>query len=320
MSDGIAALVTLSRRLGVVLLCALSIEAAPVTNLLYAWGDEGHKVVGIIAEHWLEPAVLEKIKTILAQDETHLTPDRDIASETTWADKYRDRDRNGPHPNHYDKTQQWHFVDLEVDQDPNLAAACFGMPKLAQGTLASDGPAEDCVVNKIQQFSAELADSATTAPEQLLALQFLLHLVADVHQPLHASDAHDKGGNGKRVSGAGISPHKLHQVWDTELVKVLGPDAASIAKELIGQLSDKDRKLWAQGNAEDWARETFGISKKSVYGELPAPNEMGDYVLTLDYQRHAAQIVREQLSKAGVRLAVVLHRALRTGPQPSPSH
>jgi hypothetical protein len=67
-----------------------------------------------------------------------------------WADKYRDSDRNGSRER-YDRTRQWHFVDIELDK-PNLDRACFGHPGLPSGVLASRGPAGACIVDKIDQF------------------------------------------------------------------------------------------------------------------------------------------------------------------------
>jgi hypothetical protein len=105
----------------------------------------------------------------------------DIASEATWADKYRDSDRDTTKIR-YKATGQWHFVDVELAQ-PDLASACFGHPPLPPGIPASKGPPQACVVDKINQFATELGDPATGASEQLLALKFLLHFVGDLHQP-----------------------------------------------------------------------------------------------------------------------------------------
>ena len=143
-----------------------------------AWGDEGHKVIGLIAEHYLDPAVRAKVATLLAAD-TDTLAGHDIASEATWADKYRDSDRDTTKLR-YQATRQWHFVDIELTR-PDLAAACFGHPQLPPGVLASNGSPQACVVDKIDQFAAELGDRATSASEQLLALKFLLHFVGDLH-------------------------------------------------------------------------------------------------------------------------------------------
>src|SRR3954453_9462468 len=99
---------------------------------------------------------------------------------------------------------------------------------------ASNGPEQDCAIDKIQEFAAELANPATDPEEQIVALKFLLHFIGDLHQPLHASDDHDRGGNDKRVSAAGFKAGNLHHFWDTEFVNQLGPNVNSIASDLIG--------------------------------------------------------------------------------------
>jgi nuclease S1 len=300
-----------SRRLmvSVFMFVLVMLPSPMLTRPAFAWGDEGHKVIGLIATHFLDPDVLAKVNQILAADGTHLTA-KDIASEATWADKYRDSDRHTPHPVHYTKTHDWHFVDLEISS-PDLSAACFGRPPLPTGTKATSGPAHDCVVDKIEQFAAELGNPSTSALERRRALQFLLHFVGDIHQPLHASDDQDKGGNDKHVSGGGIPANNLHHDWDTEFVKKLGPDPQTIAQTLIADISSSNQSHWSSGTADDWAMESFKVSKEHTYGKLPAPSSAGTYSLTPSYVDDATTVVGEQLSKAGVRLAFVLNEALK---------
>ena len=170
---------------GLVLTCALQAVGLEAPHPAFAWGVEGHEIIALIAERYLDPAVRAKVAALLAADTDTLT-DHDIASEATWADKYRDSDRNTTKAR-YEATWRWHFVDIEL-AEPDLASACFGHPPLPLGVPASEGPPRACVVDKIVQFAAELDNPATSAPEQLLALKFLLHLVGDLHQPLHAAD------------------------------------------------------------------------------------------------------------------------------------
>src|SRR3974390_626331 len=170
--------------IGLCQVAAVTIVLNFVSSPSYGWGDEGHEIVGLIADHYLTPAVRQKVQNLLAQDSSGLTPDTGIASEATWADKYRDADNR---TTHYEATKQWHFLDIDL-HNPDFDAACFNHPALPTGTPASAGPAQDCVVDKINQFSAELANPSTSNEEKRLALQFLLHFVGDLHQPLHASD------------------------------------------------------------------------------------------------------------------------------------
>jgi len=272
-----------------------------------AWGDEGHEVIGLIADHYLDPQVRRRVQGMLAGDETELTP-KDIAHEATWADKYRDSDRNTSKVR-YQQTRNWHFVDLEL-AGADLNRACYGRPKLPPQTDASFGPAEDCVIDKIDQFSAELENPRFGGRERRLALEFLLHFVGDLHQPLHAADDEDQGGNRKLVSAPGIAPTNLHHAWDTEFVALLGTDEAEIAQRLIARISESQRAQWSSGTTVDWAMESYSAAKSHAY-RLPAPSASNHYRLSADYVADATAVTAEQLSKAGVRLAFVLNRALQ---------
>jgi hypothetical protein len=274
----------------------------------HAWGDEGHGAIALIAEHYLTAATRARVLAILAADDSGLVA-RDIADEATWADKYRDSDRGGTRER-YQATRNWHFVDLEIRDGADLNGACYGRPPLPAGTAASAGPADDCVVDKIEEFSAELADSHTSERERRLALQYVLHLLGDLHQPLHASDDHDQGGNRKFASGPGLPENNLHHDWDTAFVERLGPNPSDIAQRLTASLSDAELRRWALGTPDDWARETFAVARAHAYGMLPAPEPSGQYRLTDAYVADAVAVTAEQLQKAGVRLAFVLNRCL----------
>jgi hypothetical protein len=273
-----------------------------------AWGDEGHRVVALIAEHYLDPQVKLRVQALLATDASAVVSDRSIASEATWADRYRDSDRDASRER-YEQTRRWHYVDLELTS-PDLDRACFAHPALPPGLPASSGPAAACVVDKIDQFEAELGNPATGSDERRLALQFLLHLLGDVHQPLHASDDADEGGNLKRVSARGMRAGNLHRYWDSEFVRVLGEPQA-VSQRLIAKISAADIKAWQRGGAADWARESFWLAKAVGYGPLPRPGARGGYRLSAGYVHAAVSAVQLQLQRAGVRLAAVLNRALR---------
>lgn len=269
-----------------------------------AWGDEGHEIVALIARSYLDPVARKKVNALLAADTDPLTEHK-IAAAATWADRYREANVNGSRL----ATRQWHFVDIELNA-PDLDRACFGHPATPPGTPVSQGPARDCVVNKIQAFTAELANPVTAQEEQIVALKFLLHLVGDLHQPLHVSDDHDRGGNDKRVSADGFYAGTLHHYWDTEFVQQLGTSPNRAAAALVRRISERDQQAWAQGGPVEWAMDTFKIGRDHAYGQLPRPNEKGSYRLTDAYVAMATQDVATQLSKAGVRLAVTLNKAL----------
>ncbi|TAL99989.1 MAG: S1/P1 Nuclease [Paraburkholderia sp.] len=274
---------------------ALLLSIAPSA---FAWGDGGHRIVAKIADHYLTSSTRAAVNAMLANDSTGLTA-TDMASAASWADRYRNK-----HP----ETANWHFVDTEIS-DGDIDAACFGHPPLPLNTPASAGPATACVVDKVDQFTKELAAPQTTDAERLLALQFLLHFVGDLHQPLHASDSSDRGGNDKLVSAPGIAPGKLHSYWDTAFVKRLGSDTNTVASQLIGNITCDQAAIWQTRTPRDWSLEAFDIAKQDVYGKLPAPNSSGTYALSDDYVSTAQQDVALQLSRAGVRLAMVLNGA-----------
>jgi hypothetical protein len=276
--------------------------AQPRTAL--AWGDEGHQVVGLIAQSFLDADVRKRVNALLAADTDDLTA-HDIASAATWADKYRDANFEGSRA----KTRQWHFTDIEITA-PDLHKACFNHPALPPGTVASNGPAADCVVDKINQFAAEWADPKTDLEEQVVALKFLLHFVGDLHQPLHSSDDNDRGGNGKKVSANGFKDGNLHHYRDSEFINLLETNAKSIASDLIGHISKEQERKWQSGSPADWAVETFEVAKADAYGLLPEASARNTYQLTDKYITTATDDVAQQLSKAGVRLAFVLNKAL----------
>ena len=293
------------------LAAGLAAAALCLPPAAHAFGDEGHEVVALIAEHFLTPEVRHRVFALLAADTSGLTAARDIASEATWADRYRDSDRNTTKLR-FEQTRQWHFVDIELTS-PDPTAACFGHPALPPGTAASAGPAKACVVDKIGQFEQELAAPSTSPAERLMALQFLLHFVGDMHQPLHASDDHDQGGNAKQVRAPGKPPGKLHHYWDTEFVTALGHDAPSVAQHLIAGIHATDVQAWSSGSAADWAGESFEAARRFAYGKLPAPKQ-GVHQLSAAYVRGATDLTAAQLRKAGVRLAAVLNRSLGSAP------
>ena len=166
------------------------------------------------------------------------------------------------------------------------------------------------MVDKIDQFAGELGDPTTSASEQLVALKFLLHFVGDLHQPLHAADDHDAGGNKKLVAGDGLHPSNLHHCWDVEFVERLGTDPREVAATLIGQISESQRKEWSSGTPADWAMEAFALARRDAYGLLTPPGDHGTYSLLSAYGEQAERDVALQLSRAGVRLAFVLNQAL----------
>lgn len=291
------------------LLCGLCLLLAgaftvfrPVAAL--AWGDEGHKVIAHIAEHYLEPGARDQVQGFLAADRDILTAS-DFASRATWADKYRS--------SAYAKTEKWHYTDIEIDA-PDIDSSCYGRKPLPSGMFASQGPPEACAVDKVMEFASELADPEIPLDERLLAFKFLLHLVGDIHQPLHSADHHDRGGNSIYVVlGARIRPINLHQYWDTEIVHAIGRSPEFVANAMIEQFGDKF-PTWSRGSPQDWAMEAFKEAREHVYrvGDRVGEAKDGAPVYRIDqiYEDQAHLLARQQLTKAGMRLAATLNKIL----------
>lgn len=282
-----------------VLLAAASVALPPPA---FAWGFEGHEIIAYIARAELTPAVRVKVDALLASDTDTLTA-HDMASEATWADAFRSHGHR--------ETASWHFVDTEIDGSADQDAACFDHPTPDQP--ASAGPAQDCVVDKIEEFSAELAAPGTSAPERLLALKFLLHFVGDEHQPLHASDNHDRGGNCILHSLGGSRTQNLHAYWDTNVVQALGSDPVQVASTLRARITPVLRAQWRKGDPAAWAQEAYGVARSVGYtigspaecSQDPAPT-----ALSTGYDARAQAAAAVQLERAGVRLGLGLNEAL----------
>jgi hypothetical protein len=190
----------------------------------------------------------------------------------------------------------------------------------------------------VVQFIAELNTPQTLPQERLRALQFVLHFVGDIHQPLHAitrtdlAIGHDdRGGNCVGIlHGNAHTPVKLHGYWDTGLVvEALGKDPDTAATRVMALLTPPNIQKWSRGTPSDWASESYGIAKSKVYAGVidhaPAetgyifppfegtPDKCGSsnvYKIAPEYDGTAKGVVEEQLAKAGLRLAQVLKESI----------
>jgi hypothetical protein len=276
-----------------------------------AWGDRGHEVTALIAYRHLTVKARDALNALLASDNDPLTA-ADFASRTTWADKYRNVHR---------ETAAWHFIDIEIDGAapgrPDMSAACFGFPPLAAAQPASAGPAQDCIVNKVNEFFAELKDPATPAAERVLAFKFLIHFIGDLHQPLHTADHADRGGNCVALSPSPDGEtNNLHAYWDVGAVAALGGSAPQIAAALDAQITVQDMQSWTSGDSRSWTMESFAMGRQDVYAlarptaALPTCQAPGSIALSVEYQARASEDAALQLKRAGIRMAGLLNNAL----------
>lgn len=244
-----------------------------------AWGSEGHQIIAVIAAHELTNSARAQVQDLLGDD-----AEAAMVQASTWADEIR---RARP------STASWHFVDIP------LGSAGYDSGR--------DCRKDDCIVAQIEREKTILADRQIAPPVRAEALRFLIHFVGDLHQPLHAADNHDRGGNGVRVSIRSKQTN-LHAIWDTEVVTVLGMNAHTLAESIEVQLSTVDRRNWQSGSAQDWANESFQIASAEIYAKLMGSDDTTHPItLPATYAALERTVVITQLEKAGVRLAWVLN-------------
>jgi hypothetical protein len=245
----------------------------------FAWGPEGHEIAAKIAADNLTPRAHLMVSQILGGD----APSRMIL-ESSWADEIRS-DRP--------QTTNWHFVNIELG---------------SKGYDASRDCARDnCVVAQINRDLGVLRDPRSPRDAKLEAMRFLIHFAADLHQPLHAADRYDKGGNSLTVF-LNRKRSNLHRVWDQDVVEGLGPDPMQAAADIEAHLSSADRTKIMSGTPNDWINETFQLASREIYARLPPK---GPVTLPRDYAKREANVVRLQLARAGLRLAMVLNAVYR---------
>jgi hypothetical protein len=253
-----------------------------------AWGPEGHRIVAEIAEQYLEPETARQVREILdLQNATHL------AEVANWADQIR---RERP------ETAPWHYVDIPIHPAP--------MPGVegVNGYLpARDCPREACIVAQIDKLISQLQRDKQPSWPRLEALEFLVHFMGDIHQPLHAANDNDHGGNDVKVVFNGRKTN-LHAVWDSGILEAAGVsgDERAYALRLARSITPDQLKRWRFGTGAYWADESHAIAVEVIYGTLPHEGMLPD-----GYETVALPIVNEQLEKAGVRLAMVLNVVLK---------
>jgi hypothetical protein len=238
-----------------------------------AWGPEGHDVVAALAAANLTAAARSQVSALLGGDNM-------IVLDANWADEIRtDRPETAP----------WHYVNIPLNApgyDPHRDCA--------------DG---QCVVAQIERNENVLADRRLPKPVRADALRFLIHFIADVHQPLHAGDNGDKGGNAFTVFLRGKRTN-LHHVWDNDVVESFGRDAGSVAQQINASLTPGQKAQDSGGTPADWANESL-VAARGIYAQIRNPT------LPRDYARRQSGLTRDRLAKAGLRLAAVLNRILK---------
>jgi hypothetical protein len=169
-------------------------------------------------------------------------------------------------------------------------------------------------VTAIRKDFEVLSSYNASQAQKLASLKFLGHWVGDIHQPLHVSFEDDRGGNSVLVTG--ICGTNLHSTWDTCLVlKAAGEDVGEAATELMKSIMPAEIESWTRSDPKDWANESFAIAEQTqtkycIRQGASCDHPSGKVTIDAAYVVTNAPIIREQLQKAGVRLAHLLDAAL----------
>jgi hypothetical protein len=254
------------------LLLGLIIIYLPVKSM--AWGAEGHRIAGYIAESYLTPKARAAVKAILG--------DTTIAIASNWADFIK----SDPNYNYF---SSWHYIDLDQT---------YSYPEL-EAYLNRDTGAD--AYTKLNFLVAELKKKDLPADKKLLDLRMVIHLVEDIHQPLHVGHTTDKGGNDIKVTWLG-NPSNLHSVWDSGLIEFQQLSYTEYAAA-INFTTAAQRAQWQREPISQWVYESNQIADK-IYGEVKS----GDVLNGYRYNFNHITVVNRQLLKAGVRLAGLLNQ------------
>lgn len=300
------------------------------TNPAWAWGCKGHQTVAVIADRQLTPQAQQLVEKLLSENPIDPQLKRYCGNSTrdllvdasTWPDDVRNELKNG----------SWHFIDIPR-----------GTPRGPLGPFCGPG---SCVTKAIADQLAVLKDKSADPRKRADAVRYLIHFVADLHMPLHASTNNDEGGNCDPVRYFRRQPQEhrgyyspnLHALWDTAILErdMEGADPSEYADFLARHFSgDFDKWKTAGIRVDDWAWESHDLAESVAYGDLnpkisievPASvlsctdaNNIGERMLQLHlaigehYQGVAAHVIQKQLARAGVRLAMILNDVARSGP------
>jgi hypothetical protein len=280
----------LLQRLAAVLLLLAPAPAA-------AWWEYGHETVATIAEMNAAPATRREISRLLGQSRLLETPTcsaATIEAASIWPDCIKQlRDR-------FSYASPWHYQNVDICRPFDQESAC------------RDG---NCVSAQIERQTRLLADDALPVRERIMALAFLVHFMGDLHQPLHAGDRGDLGGNRFGADYGIISGRtNLHTIWDGYLADRSISTPIGEAAGLLAEMPAADRDAARLGTVTDWARESWQAARDFAYGTmLPdpcAPIPAVRPVLRDEQIRTLIPVVRRQVTRGGLRLARLLDEAL----------
>ena len=266
----------------------------------HAYWEYGHESVARIAWEQMRPDTRRQVAALLRQGrllETPECPVSTIEQASVWADCIK------PIGDRFAYVYSWHYQNVDVCKPFDLKAAC------------KDG---NCVSAQIERNARLLADPKVPVRERLMALALLVHFMGDLHQPMHAGDHQDLGGN-KVAANYGIVGGRanLHSIWDGWLAERAISTPPSGPSAILAQISVTDRERIASGSVEDWSREMWGkardLAYKTLVGDPCGAGPVERPILTEAQVRELIPEVRTDVAEGGIRLARLIDDAL--GPE-----
>jgi hypothetical protein len=248
--------------------------AALISSPALAWGKTGHRVVAAIADTQLSGLARAHVEQILGRGES-------LDEAANWPDEMR----ADPSAFWQKTATPWHYVTIN-------------------GTNYDHAPPEGDALEALDHFRGVLKSPNSNLAEKQLALRFIVHLVGDLHQPLHVGKCCDKGGNDVKVTFFG-KPTNLHAVWDSQLVDDQQLSFTEMAAKLERHIRSEDVIAWSDVNPRDWISESAKI-RDTLYPP-PSPKDAALPDLSYSYVYRFKPVMEQRLSQAGVRLAAYLN-------------
>lgn len=236
-------------------------------NFVFPWGQTGHRVVGEIAQNHLSDLAKAKIDKILSG--------QTLAEVSNWMDDIKSDSK-------YDSLYSWHWVTI-----PN------GM-KYEDTEKNEDGD----IIYGIEFLTKQLKKGGLDPELESKYIKLLVHLVGDVHQPLHVGKGDDKGGNDVKVDWFWKSSN-IHRVWDSQMIDSKNYSYTELAT-LLNNENFLNVKMWQSSGVRDWAHECMNY-REQIY-DLPK-----DKKISYEYRYKNWDLLCNQLRKGGVRLAGILN-------------
>ncbi len=245
------------------------------SSMSFSFGADGHRIVVNIAQSHLSPKTAAAIRTI--------TGDADLGKLSLWPDKIR-------YLPAWEQSKYWHYISIDDSEEFN------GLKR------SSDGD----VLSALEHFYTQLQDPQLSNKQQIEALAFFMHFVADIHQPLHVGRRDDRGGNSIDIVWLQQSKrNNLHRVWDSLILDQENKTPHQYSHHL-DKASVRQIAQWQQTNFLYWARESKAL-RNQVYNFSPEIQRKRTSIGTAYIERNKP-IVEQRLLMAGIRLAGYLNR------------